>query len=143
MVNASGGVYASSWRTSPRRLTSARSGHGLVPKMGMDPGLACPAAQDCAQMGPGVKHPPKVTQNGYRVVFTRRNRETRHVLSLPCAGAGDQAASRDGVGCPKKLMPGVIPRDGTSPDMLTLRLRSGQAVGRVTGKVRVLAEVEL
>jgi len=79
------------------------------PKMGMDPGLACPAAQDCAQMGPGVKHPPKVTQNGHRVVFTRRNRETRHVLSLPCAGAGDQAASRDGVGCPKKLMPGVMP----------------------------------
>ena len=34
------------------------------PKMGMDPGLACLAAQDCAQMGPGVKHPPKVTQNG-------------------------------------------------------------------------------
>jgi hypothetical protein len=35
------------------------------PKMGMDPGLACLAAQDCTRSEPGVKHRPKVTQNGH------------------------------------------------------------------------------
>jgi hypothetical protein len=49
------------------------------PKMGMDPGLACLAAQDCAQMGPGVKHPPKVTQNGH----TERGNPS-HALSALC-----------------------------------------------------------
>jgi hypothetical protein len=39
-----------------------------------------------------------------------RNGETRHVLSLPWAGAGDQATCRDGVGCPKKPRSGVMPR---------------------------------
>ncbi len=35
------------------------------PKMGMDPGLACQAAQDGTRMGPGVKHLPEVRQNGH------------------------------------------------------------------------------
>ena len=72
-----------------------------------------------------------------------RNGETRHVLSLPCAGEGDQAACRDGVGCPKpvvsqaegKLRPGVMP--------WRWYIARYADVGRVTGKVRVLAEVEL
>ena len=82
------------------------------PKMGMDPGLACTRAQGCTQRGPGVKHPPKVTQNGH----TERGNLSRALsvlalnLSKGCAGAGDQAACRDGVGCPKKRMPGVTLR---------------------------------
>jgi len=72
-----------------------------------------------------------------------RNGETRHVLSLPCAGEGDRAACRDGVGYPKpalsqaegKLMPGVTP--------WRWYIARYADVGRVAGKVRVLAEVEL
>jgi hypothetical protein len=74
------------------------------PKMGMDPGPACTLAQDCTQKGPGVKHRPKVTQNGHM----ERGNPSRALSGD--AGEGDQAASRDGVGCPKKRMPGVMPR---------------------------------
>ena len=74
------------------------------PKMGMDPGLARSRAQGCTQMGPGVKHRPKVTQNGH----TEQGNPSRALSGD--AGEGDQAACRDGVGCPKKLMPGVMPR---------------------------------
>jgi hypothetical protein len=78
-------------------------------KMGMDPGLACTPAQGCTQMGPGVKHRPKVTQNGY----TERGNPSRALWRWNIArnaGVGDQAVCRDGVGCPKKPMPGVMPR---------------------------------
>jgi hypothetical protein len=84
------------------------------PKMGMDPGLACLAAQDCTRMGPGVKHPPRVTQDGTPLCFasgardTERGNPSRALSGI--AGAGDQAVSRDGVGCPKKPMLGVMPR---------------------------------
>jgi len=66
-----------------------------------------------------------------------RNGETRHVLSLPCAGAGDRATCRDGVGCPKTCTELVKVSQG-------LGSCPGYAdVGRVTGKVRVLAKVAL
>ena len=112
------------------------------PKMGMDPGLACPAAQDCARMGSGVKHPPKVTQTCPELAegMDTRNGETRHVLSLPRAGAGDQAASRDGVGCRVSFAHAEANAWGNAARWNIARYAD---VGRVTGKVRVLAEVEL
>jgi len=100
---------------------------------------------DCTQMGPGVKHQPEATSNGH----TERGNPSRALsalalsLSKGCAGAGDQAACRDGVGCPKpvlsqaegKLMPGVTP--------WRWYIARYADVGRVTGKARVLAQVEL
>jgi hypothetical protein len=53
------------------------------------------------------------------------------------AGAGDQTASANGEHAPRSQGPAVMVGDGTSHDMLTLRLRSGQAVGPGYGKDRI------
>jgi hypothetical protein len=54
--------------------------------------------------GHGVQCRPKATENGH---VERGNPPS--ALSGE-AGAGDQAVSLGGVGCPKKPMPGVMPR---------------------------------
>ena len=86
----------------------------LAPKWGWIPVLRAKRRKTALEWDPVRK---RSTHLRSRQMDTR-NGETRHVLSLPCAGEGDQAACRDGVGCPKpvlsqaegKLRPGVTPR---------------------------------
>ena len=94
-------VYASSWRTCLRWLSPERQRQA---QKGLVPGCAVNSCAVCTRMEPGVKHRPKATENGH----TERGNPSRALSGN--AGAGDQAASRDGVGCPKKQMPGVTPR---------------------------------
>jgi hypothetical protein len=54
-------------------------------------------------VGHGVQHRPKVTENGH----TERGNPPGALSDE--AGAGDQAASPGGVGCPKKPRPRVMP----------------------------------
>jgi hypothetical protein len=85
----------------------------LAPKWGGVPVLRAKRRKSAPEWDPAAE---RGTSLRPRQMDTR-NGETRHVLSLPCAGAGDQAVCRGGVGCPnlqvplgEKLMPGVMPR---------------------------------
>ena len=79
--------------------------------------------------GRGVECRPTVTENGHLERsnpswLSRRPDERREVSAQCWTGEGDQAGCLDGVGYPKKQRPA-----GKPSDKLTLRLRSGQAVG--------------
>jgi hypothetical protein len=102
MVNASEGVMRRR-QAHPAYIGYCPQGRGRPKRERF---LAWFATQNQATLDkePGVKHRPKVAQSGY----TERGNPSRALSGN--AGEGDQAVCRDGVGCPKKLMPGVMPR---------------------------------
>jgi hypothetical protein len=85
----------------------------LAPKWGWFPVLRARRRKSAPEWDPTAERSTHLRSGK----MDTRNGETRHVLSLPCAEAGDQAACPDGVGCPnlqapfgEKLTPGVMPR---------------------------------
>jgi len=92
-------MYASSWRTGLRWLTSAASRHRPAPK-----GEGLRAIQSTRvwyplRTGPGVKHRPKVTQNGH----SERNNPT---VALRQSRSREPPASTVGRDSPRSECPG-------------------------------------